>query len=195
MKNKTRKIITLTSAILLIVLIQSIGVTYAKYLASENATGQAEVAKWAFEIVKEGEQTKNIKLVDTTNNDTMINGKIAPGTSGTIILALDGTGSDVDLDYTVEFINEQNKPKNLKFRYGDTIKSSLADFGEINGKIEYDQENKKKTIAIFWEWAYETGFSAEDKVKNDEIDTQDANNITEYTFDVLVTATQSEQLK
>ena len=32
----------------------------------------------------------------------------------------------------------------------------------------------------------------DDKAANNKIDTQDANTITEYTFDVQVTATQSE---
>lgn len=192
MKNKTRKVIRITFAILLVVLIQAIGVTYAKYIASENASGQAEIAKWAFEIVKDGEETKNIKLVDTTNNDTLVNGKIAPGTAGEIIIQLDGTGSEVDLDYTLEFLNEQNKPTNLRFLYEDKIYTTLADIPELQGKIEYDDENKIKEIKISWEWQYETGIFVDDKAANNKIDTQDANTITEYTFDVQVTATQSE---
>lgn len=192
MKNKTKKIIRIALALILIVLIQGIGITYAKYITSENATGQAEVAKWAFEIVKDGEETKNIKLVNTTNKDSLINGKIAPGTSGEIRIQLDGTGSEVDLDYVLKFSNEQNKPQNLYFTYDGERYENIIDIPIIQGKIEYDESNKVKEIIIPWAWQYQTGVLANDKVKNDQEDTQDANLITEYTFDVAVTATQSE---
>ena len=71
MKNKTKKLLGLACAILLIVLIQSIGITYAKYISGDRTTGHAEVAKWAFEIVKDGEQTKTINLADTVDNNIM----------------------------------------------------------------------------------------------------------------------------
>ena len=192
MKNKTRKIIKITFAILLVVLIQTMGVTYAKYIASENATGQAEIAKWAFEIVKDGEENKNIKLVNTIAKDSLVNGKIAPGTSGQIKLQVDGSGSDVDLDYSLKFMNEQNKPQNLFFTYNEAIYKSIADIPEIQGKIEYDEESQVKEIVIDWEWDYETGVFVDDITASDKKDTKDANTITEYTFDVQVTATQSE---
>jgi len=192
MKNKTKKIIAIAFAILLIVLIQAIGVTYAKYITSEKGIGQAEIAQWSFEIVKDGEETKNIKLVNTTEKDTLVNGKIAPGTSGKIIIQLDGTGSEVDMDYSLRFENEQNKPTNLKFSYDNAKHLTLANIGEIQGKIEYDEETKVKTITIPWEWDYETGVFAEEKKTNDQKDTEDAKSIKEYTFDVVVTATQSE---
>ena len=57
MKDKrkmNKKIILL--AIIFIISVQMIGITYAKYITSEKAIGEAEIAKWSFEIVKEGEQ-------------------------------------------------------------------------------------------------------------------------------------------
>ena len=58
MKNKTKKIVGVACAILLIVLVQAIGITYAKYLTVEKGSGSAEVAKWGFEIVKNGTQSR-----------------------------------------------------------------------------------------------------------------------------------------
>ena len=60
MKKKTRKIITLTFAILLVILVQAMGITYAKYITTEKGNGQAEIARWSFEIVKDGQQKKNV---------------------------------------------------------------------------------------------------------------------------------------
>ena len=190
MKNKTKKIIGLVCAILLIVLIQAIGITYAKYIASESGTGQAEVAKWAFQIVKNGEETKTINLASTVDKETLIDGKIAPGTSGSFEISVDGAGSEVDLDYTIEFANEKNKPKNLTFIYKGLNYKSLSDI-KINGKIENYKENKVKNEMISWKWNYETGTTNEEIAANDKIDTQDSETITKYTFDIITTATQS----
>lgn len=81
--------IGVTCGILLIVIIQAMGITYAKYITSEKGSGQAEIAKWAFQIVKEGAQTKNVQLVNSVNTDTLVKGKIALGTSGTFCFDID----------------------------------------------------------------------------------------------------------
>lgn len=192
MKKKIKKILTILLAILLIAVIQITGTIYAKYIASEKATGSAEIAKWSFQIVKNGEETKKIKLVDTTDKNTLKNGKIAPGTCGYVTLELDATGSEVDLDYTVEFRNEKNKPTNMIFTYLSQRYSKLSDIGKIQGKIGHSEENKVKSILVAWEWPYQKGIMFDEQTKNNEIDTQDANTLTEYTFDVVVTATQSD---
>lgn len=190
MKNKTKKFLTIIVALLLIILIQAIGVTYAKYITSDNVTGEAEVAKWAFQIKKEGEESKTIKLVNTTDKQTLINGKIAPGSSGAILITLDGTGSEVDMEYNLKFYNEQNKPTNLYFTYMGNNYSSLSEIENITGTIKHSNSTKQREIAVLWKWGYETGSSTEEKTKNDTIDTQDASKIEKYTFDAVVTATQ-----
>lgn len=192
MKNKTKKIIRITFAILLVVLIQFIGVTYAKYITGEKGTGQAEVAKWAFNIREAGQQTSNIKLVDTTNKDTLVDGKIAPGTSGKIEIVLDAEGAEVDMDYMLEFTNEQNKPDNLYFNYNGTIYKSIEELNSIIGQIKFGDETRTRVISVVWHWPYTTGTTKDTIAVNDKIDTENANTITEYTFDIVATATQSE---
>lgn len=191
MKNKTRKIIGITCAMLLIVLVQAIGITYAKYLTEERGTGSAEVAKWSFQIDKEGQQTKTVKLVDPVNKNYIKSGKIAPGTDGTIIITLDGTGSEVDIDYSLKFANEQNKPTNLTFTYNGVSYNSLSEIKNLRGTIKYNEETPKKNVIITWRWEYETGKTAEEIATNDVIDTQDVENVMEYTFDIIATGTQS----
>lgn len=192
MKNKTRKIMRLACAILLVIIMQFMGITYAKYLTTEKGTGQAEIAKWGFEIAKDGEQTKNVKLIDTTDQTTLVNGKIAPGAKGTINIAVDGSDSEVDLDFDIKFANEKNKPKNLIFSYAGKTYSSLSEIESIRGKIKYNDLTKIRDFRIFWSWNYETGTTDEEIASNDLIDTQEANTITEYTFDIIATGTQSE---
>lgn len=190
MKNRNRKIKILILAVLLIILIQCIGITYAKYIASEKAVGQAEVAKWAFQIKKDGETTKTINLGSTINNKILVNGKIAPGTSGEFVITLDATGAEVDMNYSIQFTNEQNKPKNLVFSYQGKKYTKLSELNEIVGRIGYSEVARTRGIPITWEWSYETGTTQSEIATNDKIDTENSKSITEYTFDILVTATQ-----
>ena len=191
MKNKTKKIVGLACAILLIVLVQAIGITYAKYLTVEKGSGSAEVAKWGFEIVKNGTQTKTINLADTVSSSSLVDGKIAPGTKGTIVLTIDASQSEVDMDYSLSFENEQNKPNNIIFTYGSTQYKSLSEIKSIFGSIEHDSETKTRDIVIFWTWGYETGSTNDEKAANDILDTQDASAISQYKFDIIATGTQS----
>lgn len=191
MKNKTKKRILIACAILLLLIVlNAIIFTYAKYITTEKGTGQADIAKWSFKIDKNGEETKTIKLINTVNKATLVNGKIAPGTSGEIIIGVDGTGSEVGVAYDIKFENEQNKPDNLYFRYKNQKYSSLSEIEAITGNFLCNEENKKIEYVIFWQWPYETGDTANLIAQNDEIDTQNANKISQYTFDVVATGTQ-----
>lgn len=192
MKNKTKKTIKILSALLLVVIVNSIGITYAKYASAEKGNGQAEIAKWSFEIQKDGQQTKNIRLLSTTSEDSIKNGKIGPGSSGVIYFTLDGSKSDVDIEYLVDFTNEQNKPKNITFTYEGNKYNALSEIREIHGYILHDDSIKTRDIAIAWEWRYQTGTDKEEIAANDELDTQDANLFTEYTFDIIARGLQAK---
>lgn len=192
MKNKIKKVGTIVMAILLIISIQAIGITYAKYIVGEKATGEAEIAQWAFQIKKDGEKTKNINLASTVNNNTLVDGKIAPGTLGQFVITLDATGAEVNATYSLQFSNEKNKPQNLSFSYQGKKYKSLSEIGEIKGTIGYSEVVRTRGILISWEWSYETGASVNEIATNDKTDTENASSIDKYTFDVNVTATQGK---
>ena len=187
MKNKTKKVKRILCLVLLILVVQIMGITYAKYVAQEKGTGQAEVANWAFEIEKDGEKTKTVKL-----EDTALNGKIAPGSNGVMKIVLDAEGSDVDIDYAVQLSNEKNKPTNLTFTYLGTKYKSLSEIPGLSGQIKASEEEHKRSVIIRWSWPYETGKTPEEIAANDIIDTQEANLNEKYTFDITAMGTQSE---
>lgn len=192
MKNKTKRTVKILCAVLLIVLLQVMGYTYAKYIAQEGGTGRAEVAKWAFQIVKEGAQTKTINLADTVDKDSLVDGKIAPGTTGTMEITLDATGSEVDVDYELKFENEKNRPTNMRFRCEGKEYDTLTEIIPVIGKLKHDSQSKQRRVVLSWWWDYEKGKTEEEITANDLIDTEEANKITEYTFDIIATATQGE---
>lgn len=191
--SKKNKGIFGTICILLIMLLLTGagGYTYARYMTQERGTGSADIANWSFEIAKNGEQTKTVKLVNTVDKDTLVNGKIAPGTSGEITITLDATGSEVGVDYTLAFMNEVNRPSNITFTYGERNYQTLTQIGDIKGTINTTGA-KTKTITIQWSWAYQTGSTFDEITANDNKDTQDGTSLLDYTFDIYVAGVQSK---
>ena len=167
------------------------GYTYARYISQEKGNGSAEIAKWAFKIDKGGAETKTIKLTNTVSKDTLVNGKIAPGTSGEFKIILDARDSEVGVDYTVRFMNEKNKPTNVVFSYMGEKYKSLTKIGDIIGTIK-PTGDKTQVITISWEWPYQTGDTGQLQQINDDTDTREANTISEYTFDLVAIGTQSK---
>ncbi len=106
---------------------------------------------------------------------------------------IDATDSDVGIHYNINFIEEVNKPNNLKFIYEDIEYNSIKELENcLSGIIYANDENKSKTLNIQWKWDYETGSSEEEISKNDLIDTEDLQKIQNYTFTICITGTQLE---
>lgn len=163
----------------------------AKYQSQVKGEGVADVAKWAFNVNGNSSQIQTITLAKSYDAATLVNGKIAPGTSGSFDIVVDATGSEVGVNYSVAFINEENRPTNLKFTYDNKEYSSLEEIESVlTGTIDANEENKQKILTINWVWDYETGANQEEIANNDIIDTQDGINDLNYTFDVVVTGTQ-----
>ncbi len=188
---KKKKII-ISIAILVGILLSFIGgQVYSKYVARVKGEGIAQVATWQFNVNGQEEQVQTIKLQSTSNNQTLVNNKIAPGTSGKFDIIIDATGSDVGINYQVDFRNEQNKPTNLKFSYNGTEYNSITQLTQVlSGTINSNEEEKRKTFSIEWNWKYEIGNTPEEIIENDKIDTKDAENISNYEFDIIVSGTQ-----
>lgn len=189
MKNSRKKLL-IGVALVVIFLSAIIGITYSKYISQVTGNGTLEVAKWSFKVNDGTEEFAKIELLDTYNEETLINGKIAPGTSGSFELEIDATGAEVGVMYDVDFKNETNKPTNLKFRHGDQVFDNIEEYEQyFSDVINADDTNKVRTLTVDWEWEYETG--ADDEIsENDAIDTQEGLNALNYTFDIVVTGTQ-----
>lgn len=183
MKRLKKKVIvgaTLTvvgvSAILL-------GSTHSKYTNKISGNGETEIAKWYFSVNTATETMETIKLADTYDQSTLINGKIAPGTSGSFDLVIDASDTEVGVKYQVDFQNETNKPTNLKFTYGNKTFSNIEGYEEyFTDTIDANDSNKIRTLTVNWEWPYESD--------DDETDTNEGLQALDYEFDIVVTGTQ-----
>ena len=188
MKKKAVVII----AILVAIILSFVGgQTYSKYVTEVRGDGTAQIATWDFKVNGQKEEVQTISLGSTYDSSTLVNGKIAPGTEGNFQIKVDATGSDVGIDYKIKFTDETTKPANLKFYYQEVEYNSILELGEaLSGTINADDENKSKTFDIKWKWNYETGSNPTEVASNDKIDTRNAQEITNYEFDVIVSGTQ-----
>ena len=179
-------------AILVAIILSFIGgQTYSKYVTEVRGDGTAQIATWDFKVNGQKEEVQTISLGSTYDSSTLVNGKIAPGTEGNFQIKVDATGSDVGIDYKIKFSDETTKPANLKFYYQEVEYNSILELGDaLSGTINADDENKSKTFDIKWKWNYETGSNPTEVASNDKIDTQNAQEITNYEFDVIVSGTQ-----
>lgn len=136
----------------------------------ENSTSQ-----YFFNVTYKGIDFKDINLLDTINRKTLINEKIAPGTSGQFDIILN---SKEDINYEINFESLNQKPRYLKFnikgdnREFDTLEELET---QLKGSIV---KNKTKNIHINWEWKYG------DDLTKDIQDTKDGINIQKYNFKI-----------
>ena len=189
--NKKKTALLVICAILAITLSFMIGKTFAKYVSEVKGAGTAEIANWVFKVNGKEDVVQNVNLLSTYHNETLINNKVAPGTSGSFNIVVDATGSEVGVDYAIEFLNESQKPQNLIFTYEDKPYTTIQDLEkDLSGTINANDENKIRNVTINWEWQYETGENANEIDQNDIIDTNNAKQLENYTFDIHVKGTQ-----
>lgn len=191
MKKKSKKLIMLLSLALVVLTFGVGGYTYAKYTTSVKGGGQLDVARWSFSVNESSQKIETIKLSDTVDGTLLVNGKVAPGTKGEFTINVDGTGTEVGINYEVKFANETNKPTNLVFTYNNEKFKTLEEVAKkLTGSILANDTQKTKEFTINWQWDYETGTNTTEIAKNDVIDTQEGIQNLDYTFDVIVTGTQ-----
>lgn len=187
MKNK-KSLLVLVLLLLVGLTSGYVASTYAKYTSEiKDNNGEATVAKWAF-TTDNTKQTLTINLAETPDASTLVNGKIAPGTSGSFDVALKNTNTETGVDWTIKLNDVSNKPTNLKF-YKDAGHTTELTPGTstITGQLAAKDSTELK-VPIYWEWKYETDAIA----TNDPIDTQDGEAANTLTIGVDITGVQTQ---
>ncbi|MBE5805996.1 MAG: hypothetical protein E7313_04715 [Clostridiales bacterium] len=177
--------------LLILIILTSTGVglySWAKYRTTIEGTATGEIAKWNFNVTDGNSQTEAIDftLTRTDNNDSVVDGKLAPGTCGELEIEIDATGTETALTYVIEG-EMSNLPTNLKLYSNEERTEELI---VVNNKFSYGkymslQEIGKKEEKIYWEWPFETGTTTEEKTANNKIDTED----NEKTMNMNITVT------
>lgn len=193
--NKNKVIIALAIVTIAILLV---GIwAFARYTSTITGSGTATVAAWSFKA--NGQDAAIADDIDLLSTISVVDGKVAPnrmapGTNGSFDIAIDATGSEVAVEYSVELSSFVNLPQNLKF-YTDAAHTTPITVSDgkytVTGYIPYSAtaDAMKKTTTIYWDWAYQTGTSEEEYAANDAQDTLDAGKT--VTCDITVTGWQS----
>lgn len=197
-ENKKKKVVIALIIVLILLLVTMfiVGNAYSKYRTETRGTGDFPIAKWSFLANGQEGVMYPMELKNTYNADTLVNGKIAPGTSGNFDILIDATGSEVGIEYSVEFYNVAEEPENLVYRYEGVEVSSLVELQNmLKGRIGLNDSNKQKLLEIDWEWKYETGNDSNEISVGDQIDTNNSKNLNEFRFDIYVIGNQEEPLQ
>lgn len=106
MKNNKKTALLLVVVLLVALTTAIVGFTYSRYLSSATGTSTAKVAKWAVkvndtDIIQNKTFTLDSKYITWNSSDKVANGYIAPGSTGTMKIKLDTTGSQVAVKYTI----------------------------------------------------------------------------------------------
>ena len=137
--------------------------TYAKYTGEVTGSGSVKVAKWAFESDNESVNF-DINLDETYDPSTLVEERIAPGTSGSFDIELSNANSEVGVDFTIAFTNTENVPSNLVFKQGSTVIDPTN--GTVTGHIA---AGETLTVPLTWEWAYYTSAADDTEDKTDGV--------------------------
>ena len=189
-KSKKKNILIAIELMLIAIIIFSM-YAYSRYSSKVNGTGTATIAKWSFKVNGQTETLATINLADTMKtNNTVKQGTVAPGTEGSFNLEIDGSGSEVAIEYTIN-LKITDKPQNLNF-YADSGYSQKIEASEgamtITGGIPLAEVETPVTKTIYWKWPYRTGETDEEKQNNDEKDTTDSEKT--VTMDITIVGIQ-----
>lgn len=146
------------------------------YLVKQNSS---KIAKWVFEVNGGDEEIKEISILKPENNIAG-ESQIAPGSKGKFKICINSKGSEVNIKYKINFENETNKPRNLKYKYNGKIVDNIKEIEPLLTGNLNEKENNKEYI-IEWEW-----MSSSDNPNHDLWDIEDGQNIEGYNFDIII---------
>jgi len=160
---------------------------YAKYVSSFAATGSASVAKWAFVSDNSNNSgTIACELSQTYDADTLVAGKIAPGTSGKCPIVVSNEHTEVGVHYEITLPSgATNKPTNLKFYTDDTYTTEVSSAVLASGNLA--PGDTATTTYVYWMWPYEDDPST---ANYDTADTTDGTAAVTMSMAFTITGTQ-----
>lgn len=171
MQNKSTGKTVLIVLLLLITIASLILATFAwaRYTTVIAGSSSAQVAQWDVEF-----ENSSSKITKTYNH--VVEDKLAPGTDGSITMAITSANTETAYDFAISIKNLQNKPTNLKF-YSDSTFTKPIDISTgkafsghvklVNNKaditkpecVELDIDSgtlSAGSAVIYWKWEYQT---------------------------------------
>ena len=183
--SKKRSAVVAAFIVMGVVVLGLAAAVYAKYISSVTKTGTASVAKWAF---TSDNTSGNVtcELDHTYDANTLVAGKIAPGTSGKCPIEISNAQTEVGINYSIALPSTiAGQPKNMKFYSNEGHTVAVTSSAPITGTLA--PKAAATTVYIYWEWPYEDDPST---AAYDADDTSDGEAAASMTMTFTVTGTQ-----
>lgn len=137
--------------------------TISYYGTTIQGTAIGRTKSFSFDVYHQNKKFTEIDLYDTIKNHSGKEGVINPGDSGEFNLTIVGTGSEVDLYYSIVFTSS-NAPSNMHFYLDEnnTNEITISNF-TLKGTITRGSD-MTKTHTIYWQWPYDNGISNSDDI-------------------------------
>ena len=163
-KRKIRVLIALLSLAILLSNIQS---SFAKYVSSADAIANLTISRWNI-IVNNQDILENNDFSDTIvptfdSNTNIADNVLAPTATGSIVINIDGTNTDVSYQETIEFaLSNDTTIADLKITGYKVNQESIVTLGATDPRQVVLQHARTDTskidnITIYFEWVDGTG--------------------------------------
>lgn len=200
-RSFTGRLAAVTAVLCLVTMSLTSG-TLAKYASEKAGNAVATVAAWKIAFT-DGADTPNnladnftLNLKDTAKEtaNLVATDKIAPGTTGSFKLAVDGTGTEVAFDYSIQMDMSGTGLDGAPIKFYSDVDcttalvetSSGSKIYELKGSVLTNASNKVSAQTVYWKWD-STGIGTGTE---DERDTALGEAATTFTIPVTITATQ-----
>lgn len=192
---RKRKVLAVFVALLLIL---GAGVyTYARYINSKTGNGNVEVAKWIAKVKQGGtEVSDNFNLnLTLSENNYVVNGKIAPNRSATATLEVDLTGTEVATDIEVDLGNVTGLPTGMTISGVTANGSAMTKTGNVYsttidlnaGKTAISSNTVTLVITAMWD-------NASDANNANDTGFGDGTNDADWTLQIPVNVTAKQHI-
>ena len=155
--RKLRLILAFVSLILLIDMVQD---TYAKYISSADATSDFTIARWAFlvnnqDVLDDSDFSATI-LPTFDSNANIASGVIAPTSTGHFEIEVDYSDVGVSFDQVITLsLSDDNTVSDLRFtgyKIGNGEVIEFEDETEITATHLLSEQTRTETYTIYIEW-------------------------------------------
>jgi len=192
---KKRKVLAVLVALLIVV---GAGVyTYARYITTKTGSDDVEVAKWTATVKQGGTAVSdNFDLTLTlSDNDYVVNGKIAPNRSATATLVVDLTGTEVATDIEVDLGSVTGLPTGMTISGVTANGTAMTKSGNVysatiglNGeKTAISSNTVELVVTATWD-------NASDANNANDTGFGDGTNDADWTLQIPVTVTAKQHI-
>ena len=173
--------------------------TYSRYVAAAEGNIDLALANWQI-LLNNEDITNSSSSVGQINpvileNENVANNKLAPSSKGYFDINIDASSVELSFNYDIKINKNEILDDLLITKYQIIEEDTNSDETEyidvvnkeINGTIDYSEENTIKPfkIRVFFEW-----FDGDSEESNNESDTEIVNNNDSLTIDATIKFTQ-----